>query len=95
MVAFYPHIVWRFQNIGVIWSIMLYNSQGRGFKIVIVILHNYYTDKLVTVDKHYITYLGHGSLLSSHFVEVLENSIGVFWSILWYSDETVPRVDAS
>jgi hypothetical protein len=44
------------------------SSKGTGFKIVDVILCNYHSVKLVTGNKHLVTYSGHGISFSPHFV---------------------------
>jgi hypothetical protein len=55
------------------------SSKHRGFTICRVNLHNYQTDKLVTGNKHLITYWCHVSLSSSQFVQVWD-----YWCILEY-----------
>jgi hypothetical protein len=63
IVLYFPHILCSFENICVFWSILEYSillygdsSKCRGIIIVRSILRNYHTDKLVTVNKLYVTY---------------------------------------
>jgi hypothetical protein len=73
-VFYFPLILWRFENIGVIWSILVC-SEERGLRVDSSLsrrdtLHNYHTHKLVAANKHLGTYSGYGNLLSSQFVQV-------------------------
>jgi hypothetical protein len=52
------------------YGIVLYGDSSKCgcYKIVRTILHKYHTDKLVTGNKHLVTYSCHVSLLSFQFV---------------------------
>jgi hypothetical protein len=74
MITYYPPIFGHLRILvySGLYSIVFYRdiSKCRGIKIVSGIIHNYHTDKLVTGNKHLITYLGQGILFFSHLEEV-------------------------